>query len=141
MPPDGRPTIELALGVVVSVGGDLIKGLLSVEATVHYGYLLVPETLKPGVLLGIDARAKLLSGLVGLSFGVEAMARIERVTLADPEITIWAHIRVAGSIQVAWLIEEDVDFETQFEQTLPLEVAAVLATGGLAGLAPVAGRL
>ena len=115
--------------------------MLSVEATVHYGYMLVPETLKPGVLLGLDARAKLLSGLVGLSFGVEAMARIERVTLIDPEITIWAHIRVSGSIQIAWLIEEDVDFETQFEQTLPLELAAVAASGGLLGLAPVVGRL
>ena len=56
-------------------------------------------------------------------------------------MTIWAHIRVAGSVQVDWLIEEDVDFETQFVQTLPLEFATVAATGGLAGLAPVLGRL
>ena len=83
VPPEGRPSIELALGVVVSIGGDLIKGLLAVEVTIHYGYLLVPETLKPGLLLGLDARAKLVSGLVGFSFGVEAMARIERVTLTD----------------------------------------------------------
>lgn len=142
VPPEGRPTIELALGVVASIGGDLIPGLVAVEVTVHYGYLLVPETLKPGVLLGLDARAKLLSGLVGFSFGVEAMARIERVTLSDPEITIWAHIRVAGSVQVAWLIEEDVDFETQFEQTLPLELATLAVGGvGLAGLLPIVGRL
>lgn len=141
VPLDGTPSIELALGVVASIGGDLIKGLLEVEVTVHYGYMLVPETLKPGVLLGLDARAKLLSGLVGFSFGVEAMARIDRVTLEDPEVTIWAHIRVAASVQIAWLIEEDVDFETQFEQKVPLELAVFAAGGGLLGIAPLVGRL
>jgi hypothetical protein len=69
------------------------------------------------------------------------MARIERVTLADPEITIWAHIRVAGSIQIAWLIEEEVDFETQFEQTLPLELPPCWRRADWRDSAPVVGRL
>lgn len=123
----GKPTIELALGVTASIGGDLIKGLVEVEITVKYGYMLIPETLQPGVLLGMEARAKVLSGLVGFSFAVQAMARIERVT--DKNVHIWADIRVAASVQVAWLIEEEVDFETQFEQDIPLW--AVAAAGGL----------
>ena len=54
---------------MASIGGDLIKDLVEVEATVHYGYTLIPQTLQPGVMLGIEARAKLLAGLLGLSFG------------------------------------------------------------------------
>ncbi len=100
IPSTGRPIIQLSLGVVASIGGDLIKGLLEVEVTVHYGYTLIPETLQPGVLLGLDARAKLLGGLVGFSFGVEAMARLKRVD--DDGVRIWAHIRVAATVQIAW---------------------------------------
>ena len=72
----GKPVIELGFGTAASVGGALIKGLLELEATVRYGYTLVPETLKPGVMLGIEARAKLLAGLIGFSFRADAMARI-----------------------------------------------------------------
>lgn len=140
IPANGHPVIQLALGVVVSIGGDLIKGLLAVEVTIHYGYMLIPETLQPGMLLGLDARAKLLGGLVGFSFGVEAMARVERLDL-DEGLTIWAHIRVAASVQIAWLIKEDIDFETQFEQTLPLELVTFAAGGGILGILPAVTRI
>jgi len=125
----GSPLIELGLGVVASIGGDLIPGLIAVEVTVHYGYMLIPQTLQPGVMLGLEARAKLLGGLVGFSFSVDALARIQR---ANPkEVTIWAKIRVAGSVQVAIFIEEDVDFETQFEQTIPLAALALIPGVGI----------
>jgi hypothetical protein len=115
--------------VEASIGGDLIPGLLAVEVTVHYGYTLIPETLEPGVLLGLDARAKLLGGLIGFSFGVEAMARIKR---ASPKaVTIWAQIRVAASVQIAIFIEEEVDFQTQFQQELPLAALALVPGVGL----------
>jgi hypothetical protein len=138
VPESGRPVVHLAMGVVASIGGDLIPGLLEVEVTVHYGYTLIPETLEPGVLLGLDARAKLLGGLVGFSFGVEAMARIKRLDANG--VRIWAQIRVAATVQVAIFIEEEVDFETQFEQTLPLELAAFIPGVGLLGLAPALAR-
>lgn len=119
----GRPLIELGMGVTASIGGDLIKGLVEVEVTVTYGYLLIPETLQPGVLLGLEARAKVLAGLLAFSFGVQAMARIQRASLT--EVTIHADIRVVATAQVAWLIEDDIDMRTQFEQTIPLEVANI----------------
>jgi hypothetical protein len=125
----GRPVIELSLGVVASIGGELIPGLLQLEVTVKYGYTLIPETLQPGILLGLDARAKLLGGLIGFSFTVEAMARIQRAT--PKAIRVWAHIRVAASIQVAFFIDEEVDFETQFQQEIPLALAALLPGAGL----------
>lgn len=120
------PLIELGLGTATSIGGDLIKGLLAVEATVKYGYMLIPESLKPGVMLGIDARAKLLGGLLALSFSANALARIERLN-DDKTVTIFADLRVAGSVQVAVFFEEDVDFRTQFEQRIPLAPLLIVA--------------
>lgn len=130
----GRPTVQLGLGVIYSIGGDLIPGLISVEATIHYGYTLIPETLEPGVLLGLDAHAKLLGGLVGFSFSVEAMASIKRLELggvAQNNITIWAQIRVAASVQVAIFVDEDVDFQTQFEQTIPVAALSLIPGVGI----------
>ena len=124
---DGKPTIELGLGTTASIGGDLIKGLLEVEVTVRYGYLLIPQTLTPGVFLGLEARAKLLGGLVGFSFSVEAMAKIKRISLEGNELVVWAQIRVCASVTVAWLVDEDIDVKTQFEQTLPLAFVAAAA--------------
>ena len=115
------------------MGGSLIKGLLEVEATVRYGYTLIPETLKPGVMLGLEARAKLLGGLVGFSFGADAMARIERINGDQRNVTIWAEIRVCATIQIAVLIEEEVDFRTQFQQKIPLSAFALI--GGALPLA------
>jgi hypothetical protein len=132
----GSPTIELGLGVTASIGGDLIKNLIEVEVTVRYGYTLIPQTLEPGVLLALEARAKLLGGLVGFSFSVEAMARIKRVAPEANEILIWAQIRVCASVQVAWVFEEDIDVKTQFEQKIPLSFIAAAAF--IPALAPAA---
>ena len=124
---NGRPIVELTFAAVISIGGDLIKGLLEVEVTIKYGYTLIPETLQPGVFLGLEVRAKLLGGLVGFSFAVEVMARIARS--ADKfTVTIHARIRVVATVQVAYFFEDDVDFETEFEQDLPL-AAVALAVG------------
>ena len=125
----GRPIVTMGLGVIASIGGELIPGLLRVEVTVHYGYTLIPETLEPGVMLGLDARAKLLGGLIGFSFGVEAMARIKRKS--PVLVTVWAQIRVAASVQVAIFIEERVDFQTQFQQDIPLAALALIPGVGL----------
>jgi len=135
----GKPTIELGLATVASIGGDLIKNLIEVEVTVKYGYTLIPLTLEPGVLLGLEARAKLLGGLVGFSFSVEAMARIKRVAPKANEVRIWAQIRVCATVQVAWLVDEDIDVKTQFEQKIPLSFIAAAAF--FPALAPAAALL
>ena len=122
----GKPLIEMGLGTATSIGGDLIKGLLEVEATVTYGYTLIPETLQPGVMLGIEARCKLLAGLFALSFGADAMARLQRLN-NDSTVTIFADLRVAGSVQVAVFFKERVDFRTQFEQNIPLGLLQIVA--------------
>ena len=121
----GSPIIELTYATVVSIGGDLIKDVIEAEVTVKYGYSLIPKTLEPGVLLGLEARAKLLGGLVGFSFSAEVMARIARANPAT--ITIAAKIRIVATVHIAYFIEDDVDFETEFEQALPLAAVAFAA--------------
>lgn len=135
----GKPTIELGFATVTSIGGDLIKGLLEVEVTVKYGYMLIPQKLEPGVILGLEARAKLLGGLVGFSFSVETLARIQRINPGENEVTIWAQIRVCATVHVAWLIDEDIDVNTQFEQKLPLTFVLAALFGP--ALLPVAAVL
>jgi hypothetical protein len=129
----GSPSIQMGLGVIFSIGGDLIPGLIAVEVTVHYGYTLIPDTLEPGALIGLDAHAKLLGGLIGFSFAVEAMARIQRPLDDLRVINVWAHIRVAASIHIAIFLDEDIDFETQFQQKIPLASVSLIPGVGIAG--------
>jgi hypothetical protein len=129
----GGPLIQLTLGIVISIGGDLIPGLLAVEGTIKYGYSLVPETLQPGILIGIEARAKLLLGLIGFSFSAEVLARIRRNNPAT--VTIFAQIRIAASVHIAIFFDEDIDFETQFQQDIPLAALGLLPGVGMAVLA------
>jgi hypothetical protein len=131
----GGPVIQLTLGVVISIGGDLIPGLLAVEATIKYGYSLIPESLQPGILLGLEARAKLLGGLIGFSFSVEAMARLKRKDQDPTLVTVWAQLRIAASVHIAIFLDEDIDFETQFEQDIPLAAVALLPGVGMAVVA------
>jgi hypothetical protein len=133
---NGPPVVQLTLGVVISLGGDLIPGLIAVEATLNEGYSLIPETLDLGVLLGIEARAKLLGGLVGFSFSAEVMARIMRKNFAV--CTIYAQIRVAATVQVAIFFKEDIDFQTQFHQDIPLAAVALVPPASLPVLAAAA---
>jgi hypothetical protein len=125
----GSPTIEMGLGIVFSIGGELIPGLIEVEATVHYGYTLIPEDLSPGAFIGMDAHAKLLGGLIGFSFGVEAMAKMKRKEQGI--VTIWAQIRVAASVQIAFFVDEDIDFTTQFQQDIPLAALSLIPGVGI----------
>ena len=113
----GTPRVEMGLATTASIGGDLVKNLIEIEATVRYGYTLVPETLEPGVLLGLEVRAKLLAGLLGLSFGTDVMARIARLDPEKKTVTIWAEIRVAATVQLAWCFKEERQIRTQLNRT------------------------
>ena len=42
-------------------------------------------------------------------------------------MTIFAEVRVAGSVQVAVFFKEHVDFRTQFEQRIPLAPLLIVA--------------
>lgn len=114
-------------GVVASIGGDLVPGLVSLEATVHYAYLLHAD-LRPGVRIGMDARAEVLDGLLGVKFGVDAEVSVSRpggvgfdVVLLDGSVT------AMGEVTAAWVFDEDFSKTFQFRQELPLRYVAFAA--------------
>jgi hypothetical protein len=129
----GTPELRLVTSAVASIGGDLIPGLISVEGSASYGYVLdtAGDPFTPGVALGIEARAKLVSGLVGVRFradvtvGVTSVKPFELLHPRDLIIsgTFTAHL----SVVAAWVFEKSFDKTLRFHQEIPGVVAGVLA--------------
>src|SRR5262249_9362246 len=121
---DGHTTFDLDACTIGSVGGTVIPGLVDLEATVKYVYLIrfTDGNFHPGIVLGMEGRAKLLSGLLGFKLGVEGRLLVTPVVplgdLNRSHVNLYGEILVAGSVTVAWLIEERKSFTTQFEPNL-----------------------
>jgi hypothetical protein len=134
---DGKTTLDFGASTVGSVGGDLIPYLVSLEATVKYGYWMqvINGSVSPGLDVGMDGRAKLLDGLLGFSFGVEGRALITRPSLnPDQFCHLLGSILISGSVQVAWVIDERKSWQVQFDVTVGWK--QILAAAKL-GLLPV----
>ena len=133
----GKPTLELDACTMGSIGGTVIPGLIDLEATVKYGYFIQVKTkLTPGIVVGMEGRAKLLSGLVGFKFGVEGRAIIDPQPLVNPEddqraIHLYGRIRVSGTVTLAWAIEKSKSFETDFNVAVDWKLALAAAKAGL----------
>jgi hypothetical protein len=131
----GTPVIRLVTSAVASVGGDLIPGLVELEGSVSYGAFLDTshDPFLPGVALGMELRAKLLSGFVGVRFRADAAVGIKPLgggVVRD--ILIQGQFRAMGSVIAAWgLVEEDFEKTLRFEQKVPGLVAGafLVATG------------
>jgi len=134
----GKTTFELDACTVGSVGGNLIPGLVEVEATVKYGYFVQTDLsdFQPGIIIGMEGRAKLLAGLLGFKMGIEGRLRVQRLNLeVPPSVRLAGDIRVAGTVTVAWLVDEDKSFHTQFSVKVDWKLAAVAVFGPVALLA------
>ena len=129
----GQTDWQLDIGTVASIGGELIPDLVQLEATVHYAYLLKPDLI-PAVRLGMDARAELADGLVGVKFGVDASVGVSRPD--DDHIQIDGDIVAMGEITAAWVFDEDFSRHFHFSQTLPMAVVQV-ALAAIVGPVPV----
>jgi len=128
---NGDTEWQLDAGTVASIGGDLIPGLIELEATVHYAYLLRPD-LRPGVRLGMDARAKLLDGLVGVKFGVDASVSVYRLAGGDIDtVRIVGDVHALGEITAAWVFDADFSRTVQFDQKIQMRYVACAAVSGL----------
>jgi hypothetical protein len=140
---DGKAILELNVGVVGSIGGDLIPGLVEVEGTAKYGYVMVlPELdagqIRLGATVGMEVRAKLLSGLVGIKFGFEAGAAMGLDPGNSNLVIITVQIMVSASVTAAWIFRARVSFHAEYETKVPkLLAAATLALTG-AGVGPAA---
>jgi hypothetical protein len=141
----GKTTLELDACVIGSVGGTLIPGLVDLEATVKYGYYIQVKTEPiPGLIVGMEGRAKLLSGLLGFKFGFEGRALIDPTKILDIDplnpsqelkkqrpIKLYGRIRVAGTVTLVWAIEESKSFETDFDVDVDWKTAFAVYKAGL----------
>ena len=83
----------------------------------------------------MEGRAKLLSGLLGFKLGVEGRLLLSPKNiprdLEHAAIHIYGQILVAGTVTVAWLIEERKSFTTSFDVDVDWKTAALIAKAGL----------
>jgi len=125
-----------------SVGGTVIPGLVDLEAAVKYGYYIGQEggTFQPGAVLGMEGRAKLLSGLVGFSLSVEGRLLMERLKIPPPgvdpvealksfKVDLRGDILVAGTVTAAWVVHERKSFHASYHQQLDWKFVAAAAAG------------
>jgi hypothetical protein len=134
---DGKTTFDLDACTTGSIGGDVVPGLVALEATVKYGYFIRLEggTFLPGLVVGMEGRAKLLSGLLGFKLTVEGRALISLPGLVrDPlhtKVHLHGDILIAGTVTVAWALKERKSFNTQLDFDLDWKLALLAAKSGL----------
>jgi len=124
----GGSSVVLDAAVTGSVGGDIIPFLVSLEATVRYGYFLSTNPIAPGFLVGIEGRAKLLSGLLGFKLSIDgriSIARGDGAITPDNICKLHGEILIAGTVTVAWLVDERKSFRTHFDVQVGWELALV----------------
>jgi len=138
----GSPAVRLETSAVASIGGDLIPGLVALEGSASYGAFLdtAQNPFVPGVQLGLEARAKLLSGLLGVRFRADAAVGMMpegggAVPGLPRTILIQGQVHAMGSVVAAWALEEDFDKTLRFEKEVPgLVAGAFLVSTGLVPL-------
>lgn len=114
--------LTLQAGVIISVGGDLIPGVLHLEASVTYGYQLVIVTTPPrsiglGLMLILAANGKVLSGLVGISFSAEADAVL--ILQSSPcQLTAQATFDAQLEITLGWFLDITFDAQAQYQKSV-----------------------
>jgi hypothetical protein len=134
----GSPAVRLATSAVASIGGDVIPGLVALEGSVSYGAFLDTsiDPFLPGVQLGMEVRAKLLSGLLGVRFRADAAVGMKPLGGGlVRDILIQGQIRAQGSVEAVYVFEEDFDKTLSFQQKVPGLVAGAFLVA--TGLVPV----
>jgi hypothetical protein len=131
----GDPQVRLVTCVVASIGGDLIPGLVSLEGSVSYGCFLDTsiKPFLPGVALGMELRAKLLSGFIGIRFRADAAVGIKPLGGGlVRDVLVQGQFTASGSIVAAWVFETDFEKTFRFEQKVPgLVAGAFLVSTGM----------
>ena len=102
-----------------------------------YGYFIrfQGSAFQPGIVVGLEGRAKLLSGLLGFKLTIEGRLLISPKNIPrDPlnaAIHLYGEILIAGTVTVAWLVEERKSFHTSFDVDVDWKTALLAAKAGL----------
>lgn len=111
--------LTFQLGVIITVGGDLIPNVLKLQASVAFVIMLVVVTTPPtsigvGVGLILTASGQILSGLIGISFTAEADGLL--IFQHNPKHTsVQATFNAQVDVSVCWFL--DITFEVQTQYT------------------------
>jgi hypothetical protein len=112
-----QQTISLLAGVIVSVGGNLIPGVLSLSASVTYAYQLTIGISSPsiglGVVLILSVSGQVLGGLVGISFSAEAIASLTLQPAAH-QLTASATFLASVDVTLGWFLDVTVSFSVTY---------------------------
>lgn len=116
-----KETITLQAGVIVSVGGDLIPGILSLSASVTYAYQLAivttsPQSIGMGLVLILSASGQVLGGLVGISFTAEAIASLT-LQPSPCKLTAAATFLASVDVTLGWFFSITVSVSTTYSET------------------------
>ncbi len=117
-----KETITLQAGVIVSVGGDLIPDILSLSASVTYGYQLTivtssPQSIGLGLILILTASGSVLGGLVGISFTAEAIASLA-LQFSPCQLTAAATFLASVDVTLGWFLDITVSVSTTYSHAM-----------------------
>jgi hypothetical protein len=128
--------IEFAAAAAASIGGEIIPHILKGEANVRYGYLIELDLgtgkIRPGVIVGMEVEAEVLSGAIGVGFEWEGKALMTR---HEEKIEIKAEITAAATATLAWAIETTIEIEGEFEFRVDEKIVAGLLVA--LGIVPI----
>jgi hypothetical protein len=114
--------LSFSLGVIVTVGGDIVPGVLKLQASVAFAFKLAvgitsggPASVTVGVGLILSGSGQILSGLVGISFTAEADGLI---TVTAPR-SVTASFDISVDVSLCWFLDVSFDVQTQYKHALP----------------------
>jgi hypothetical protein len=118
-PAGTRPQTEqlsFQIGVIASVGGDIVPNVVRLQGSVSFSFMLViglgpMTTVSIGCGLVLSVSGQILSGLVGITFTASATGL---VTVTDPK-SVQATFDVSVDVQLCWFL--DISFDVAFQYT------------------------
>jgi hypothetical protein len=114
--------ITFQLGVIITVGGDLIPKVLKLQASVAFCFTLVVVTTPPtsigvGVGLIMQASGQILSGLVGITFTAEADGLF--IFQNNPTHTsVQATFDAQVDVSLCWFLNITFEVQTQYTKQI-----------------------
>jgi hypothetical protein len=113
--------LSFQAGVIASVGGTLIPGLLTASISLSLALTLAVSTgggatsVTIGAILVLAANGKILGGLVGITFTAEASGAI---TVTVPR-SVSATFDISVDVQLCWFLDVSFSESVQYTQSLP----------------------
>jgi len=112
--------LSFSFGVIATIGGDIVPGVLKVQASVSFAFMLVvtisaSDSVAVGCILTISASGQILSGLVGITFTASASGL---VTVTAPR-SVQVTFAVSVDVQVCWFLDVSFSESFQFTHALP----------------------